>query len=301
MRFLLFLCSLALTSSFAPADPTEDIVRTKTPFRNFSLSQVSKGEILENRQGVSIVPDVQAIQTCFIVKAPVAAVTSTLLHWNPAGKPGLDVSSHRVLTPPVSAASFKPTLGPFFTTTKGGGWIVKESKAAKGSELLLTEAEKTQLGAATTPETLLTAWSNLLVSRFQSFQGHGAADFSSLLAAMSKIGPLDVAAPAHGTYYWELSDLTGRGSISEGVTWQDGTRVCDGEFFVTSEYSASFDVSTLWPVTVDGKPATLVWRIDSAKSPQFASLKGAERLASGSLILSSTKKAIKAIREQAEK
>jgi hypothetical protein len=224
-----------------------------------------------------------------------------LANWNPAGKPGLEVTSHLTLGSSVSADSFKPTLGPFLSSSQGGAWIAKQSKDPQSSELMLSDSEKKLLAVAKTPDALLRAWSKLLADEFESYQSKGSHDFSSLLATVRQIGPVEISSPSGGTYYWELSDVNGRGSISEGVTWQDGSRIGDGEFFVTSEYTASFDVNTLWPVTVAGKPATLVWRIDSALSPQFSDLKGAERFASGSLILSSVKKAIAAIRQKAEK
>jgi hypothetical protein len=94
--------------------------------------------------------------------------------------------------------------------------------------------------------------------------------------------------------------VSNRGEFSEGVSWSDSSgprRVFDGEFFVTSEYSASLNVSTLWPVTVKGKPATLVWRIDSAYARQFDDQSGPERIASAGMILSSTKKTIAALRQ----
>jgi hypothetical protein len=303
MRTLSLLVLFSLLTAFVRANPVEDSVKAKTPFKDFSLAQVEKGDVLVNREGLSQTPMVEAIQTCFLIKASVGTVTSTLVNWNPAGKSGLDVTSHQVLDSSVSADSFQSKLGPFLSGSKGGGWIAKQSHDAKDSscELMLNDGEKSLLAATKTPDALLHAWGTILAKRYASFRGKGAADFSSLLSAVRQIGPLEVSSPSGGTYYWELSDLDGRGSISEGVTWQDGSRVCDGEFFVTSEYTASFDVSTLWPVTVDGKSATLVWRIDSALSPQFADLKGAERIASGSLVLSSVKKAIEAIRQKAEK
>ncbi len=302
MRSSLLLILLGAFAATVQADPIEDTVKSKTPFKDFQLKQVSDGDIQINRQGISQTPSVEAVQTLFVIKAPVSTVNSTLMNWNPAGKSGLEVTSHTVLGGSVSPDSFTPILGPFLAGSKGGGWIAKQSHDAKkpSCELMLTESEKTALSAAAKPDALLKAWADILARRYDSFRSGGASDFSSLLSAVRQIGPIDFSGPSGGTYYWELSDLNGRGSISEGVTWQDGSRVCDGEFFVTSEYTASFDVSTLWPVTIGGKSETLVWRIDSALSPQFADLKGAERIAAGGLVLSSVKKAIAAIREKAE-
>lgn len=302
MRLLFRLLSLSFLATSLHADPVQDAVRAKTPFKDFTLDQVKGGDVLVNRQGLSQAANVEAIQTLFLIRAPLSTAKATIVNWNPAGKPGLDVTSHKTLDG-ASADSFTPTLGPFLSKTSGGQWIIKQSQKAKDSdcELMINDKEKTALAAATKPDALLHAWTKILVQRYDSFHDTGAPDFTSLLSAVKQIGPIDVSSPSGGASYWELSDLNGRGSISEGVTWQDGGHLCDGEFFVTSEYTASFDVSSLWATQLDGKEATLVWRIDSALSPQFADLKGAERMASGSLVLSSVKKAIEAIRKQSEK
>jgi hypothetical protein len=41
----------------------------------------------------------------------------------------------------------------------------------------------------------------------------------------------------------------------------------------------------MWPVTIDGKPSTLVWRGDMISSAALASLHGVERLASEGVMM----------------
>jgi hypothetical protein len=295
------LLSLALGTLLVPlcarADSPEAALKKSSPFKDFKLDQVADGQILESRQGASLTPEIEAVQTCFLIKASPDAVAAKILTWNPAGKSGLDVSRHMTLTSSAGPDTFTPALAPLFKS--GDSWLAKQSKIAKdpSCELLLTPSEKSQLAAASTPSKLIAAWANLLAARCGNFQD--APDFSHLRATIGTLGLGGVPAPSgNETYYWEIGDVSDRTAISEGVSWSDGSaRVFDGEFFVSSEYTASLNVSTLWPVTVKGKPATLVWRIDSAYAPQFTDQSGAERIASAGLILSSAKKTIEALRE----
>jgi hypothetical protein len=308
-RFLFILGFAACSSSlFLKAEPAESALKSASAFKDFTLAQVSGGQILENRTGANVSPQIEAVQTCFVIKAAPDAVAAKILSWNPAGKSGLDVSKHLNFSSSVGPDAFSGTLAGMFKSSGGdGGWIAEQSKKAKdpSCELLLNADEKKSLAAAATPAKLTSAWATILANRFSGFRDHGAADFHALEAIVQKLGAGEIPSPSGGAYYWEIGDVSSRGSISEGVSWEDSgsgrMRVFDGEFFVTSEYSASLNVSNLWPVTVNGHSATLVWRVDSAFANQFSDQSGAERIASASLILSSTKKTIEALRRELEK
>jgi hypothetical protein len=300
LLLLLFLATLTAAPARAGAIPAA--LQKNSPFKSVTLAQVSDGQILESREGASLSPEIEAVQTCFIIKAAPETVADRLLHWNPAGKPGLEVSRHEALSSPAGPDAFTPTLDSVFKSS-AASWIIKQSKNAKdpSCELLLTPAEKGRLVAASTPSKLADAWAGLLSGRFDRFHGGGAPGFQALCSALPRLGTAGISGPSGATDYWEVGEVSGRSTFSEGASWSDSadgaTRVLDGEFFVTSEYSASLNVSTLWPVSIGGKAATLVWRIDSAFSDQFTDQSGAERIASASLILSSTKKTIKALQQ----
>jgi hypothetical protein len=289
--FLLFGIAILLVPLPGRSDPAEQAVKSRSAFKDFSLSQVADGQILESRQGASLSPQIEAGQTCFLVQAPPEVVAARILHWNPAGKPGLEVSRHQILPASAGPDAFRETLASIFKSSGGdGGWIATQSKNATSSscELLVTGAEKKQLAAADTPGALAGAWATLLANRLGGFRDHGAPDFSNLRTALKSLGAGDISGPsADAVYYWEVGDVSSRGEFSEGVSWSDSSgplRVFDGEYFVTSEYSASLNVSTLW-------------RIDSAYADQFSDQSGPERIASSGMILSSTKKTIAALRQ----
>jgi hypothetical protein len=301
--FFLLGIVVSLIPISACADSAETALKSDSPFKDFTISQVADGQILESRDGSSLSPQIEAVQTCFIIEAPPDAVAARILGWNPAGKPGLEVSKHQALPSSPGPDAFSGTLAAFFKSGGEGNWIATQSKNAKDTscELLLTGAEKSQLVAASTPARLTTAWATLLANRFRSFRDHGAPDFASLRSSLKRLGVGDIPDPSgNAGYYWEVGNVSDRGEFSEGVSWSDSSRpmrIFDGEFFVTSEYAASLNVSTLWPISMKGKPATLVWRIDSAFADQFTDQSAAERIASSGLILSSAKKTIEALRQ----
>jgi hypothetical protein len=54
----------------------------------------------------------------------------------------------------------------------------------------------------------------------------------------------------------------------------------------------------MWPVNVDGKPSTLVWRGDMISSASLASLHGVEKLASEGAMMKDISKAVIAFRRE---
>jgi hypothetical protein len=54
----------------------------------------------------------------------------------------------------------------------------------------------------------------------------------------------------------------------------------------------------LWPMTIDGKSGTLIWRADMVSTANVAYLHGTERLASGMLMLQDVKQAVDAFRAE---
>ena len=57
----------------------------------------------------------------------------------------------------------------------------------------------------------------------------------------------------------------------------------------------------MWPVTVDGKASTLVWRGDLISSAEIASLHGVERLASESAMMKDVAKGVALFRRDSER
>jgi len=177
------------------------------------------------------------------------------------------------------------------------------------------------------------AWSQILAGRITSFlsgQGgsgtdiasggdiHPLSDVKSLLHADIKVygqyqrllnqTPVKALAGASGAkatpadIYYECFDVQGYAAVGTGAIYQgaNGTSIqsLDTEYYVNSGVYATVELEQLWPVTVNGKTETLVWRDDLVSAPNIAYLHGTERLASGMIMLQETKQGIEAFRSE---
>ena len=62
--------------------------------------------------------------------------------------------------------------------------------------------------------------------------------------------------------------------------------------FKRGGYYVAVTLYQMWPVTVEGKPSTLVWRGDMISAPSLADLHGVERLGSESVMMKQISKAV---------
>jgi hypothetical protein len=176
-------------------------------------------------------------------------------------------------------------------------------------------------------------WSQILAGRITSFLSgnagsdidvvsdgdiHPLSDVKSLLHADIKIygqyqrllnqtpvkalagAPATKAAPAD--IYYECFDVEGSAALGTGAIYQgsNGAAIqsADIEYYVNSGIFAEIELEQLWPITVNGKTETLVWRDDLVSAPNIAYLHGTERLASGMIMLQETKQGVEAFRAE---
>jgi hypothetical protein len=177
------------------------------------------------------------------------------------------------------------------------------------------------------------AWSQILAGRLTRFLGgnggsdvdvvsggdiHPVSEVKSLLHSDIKVygqyqrllnqtpvkalagTPAAKAVPAD--IYYECFDVQGSAALGTGAIFQgaDGTSIqsADIEYYVNSGIFAEIELEQLWPITVNGKTETLVWRDDLVSAPNLAYLHGTERLASGMIMLQETKGGIDAFRSE---
>ena len=67
-------------------------------------------------------------------------------------------------------------------------------------------------------------------------------------------------------------------------------------YYASGGYYAAVTLYQFWPVEVDGKSSTLVWRGDLISSAELADLRGVERLGSESALLRDVAKSVRALR-----
>jgi len=184
------------------------------------------------------------------------------------------------------------------------------------------------------PKTLFVkAWSQILAGRLSRFlNGQGGADYDmagggdihplndvkSLLHSDIKIygqyqrllnttpvkalanAPVAKAVPAD--IYCDVFDVQGYAAVGTGAIYQvaSGTSIqsADIEFYTNYGVYCTVELEQMWPITVNGKTETLVWRDDLVSAPNIAYLHGTERLASGMIMLQETKEGVEAFRAE---
>ncbi len=100
-----------------------------------------------------------------------------------------------------------------------------------------------------------------------------------------------------------FSTLNDHGVVTLGASYSRGGaggtyQSADVLYYASGGYYVALTLHQLWPVTVDGKPSTLVWRGDMISSAELGSLRGVERLGSESVMMKNITKAVTLFRRE---
>ena len=201
----------------------------------------------------------------------------------------------------------------------------------KSSELQISRAEAAKLpgGAATTMSgPVASFWSGVLGARAQAFASGGSSaqppyDFSGqairpgdelngLLREQGKIrkqfsgllGSSGIGRGGGGSkpeQYWELVDVDGKGALTLGASYNHAAsggsvQAADVLYYSSGGFYVALTLYQMWPVEVNGKPSTLVWRGDMISSAELAGLAGVERLGSESSMMKDVSRAVRLFR-----
>ena len=89
--------------------------------------------------------------------------------------------------------------------------------------------------------------------------------------------------------YWELINEEGDGVFTLGAACStaagDGAQLLDLQYYASGGFYAYVTLYQLWPVTVDGKAATLVWRVDAISTQSIADLGAFDKMGSGAAMM----------------
>ena len=104
--------------------------------------------------------------------------------------------------------------------------------------------------------------------------------------------------------YWELLSADQKGVLTLGATYSRtgaaGTiQTANALYYASGGYYVGLVLQQLWPVEVDGRASTLVWRGDMISSGAVGSLRGIERIAAESTMIKDVAKAIALFRREA--
>ncbi len=299
------LCLLA-ASSVSRADALSELSDFSV-FDNIDLEQLAKGRPKAVRGAAMSSPRFLSVQICWVVPGTPAQQVEALHRWNPASHPELNILLH------VSGPDFS-RLGDAPRNAAVKALVKATEKLSPKLQMSRAEAATFAGGASPKergiPPAVVTFWSDLLGARYQAFAAGGTAAQSSydhtgeainpgeqvsrLLQDQEKIRKqfaplLDNSGIGRGAggrpeQFWELLEIDKKGVLSLGATYgrpgAGGTfQVAEVSYYASGGYDTALTFHQMWPVTIDGRPFTLVWRGDLISSAEVANLRGIGRLA----------------------
>ena len=319
-----------LRSAFA--DPVSELASFSI-FDKVDLAQLAKSDVKTAHGPPMRNSRFLAIQSCYVAPGSPAQQMEALRRWNPAKYRELKVFLHSDLSSNPGPANFeKLKSAPDNASVRS--FVNATQKLSPELQISKEEAKRFSGaagagGGGVIPPAVAAFWTDVLTARTKSFVSGGMAaqppydhagpsvraseeangllrdqgkirqQFSGLLGATG-IGRGAGSLPAE--LYWELLDADDHGVVTLGASYNRGTggtyQAADVLYYASGGYYVALTLYQLWPVTVDGKPSTLVWRGDMISSASLGSLRGVERLGSESVMMKNVTKAVTLFRRE---
>jgi hypothetical protein len=320
---------MLFSAGSAYGDAVGDL-RGVSVFKDADLNRLANGEILAQRGPQLGLSRGIVIESAFVIHAPVPQAAAGLEQFNPARHSELRTYLQVDIGSSPSPNDFqKLTSAPNNSSVKA---FVSATESLPGdpSKLQLSKQEFRLYQAGgdkgNVPQSVVSFWSQVLTQRAKEFLSSGLSGLAPYETGGSNLKPgeelsrlvredgkvrsqfssLIESTPlggGHGSLspslYWTLFEGDNEAAVALGASY--GKNVGDGWQGVDVQYYASGDLNVgavfyqLWPVTINGSPATLVWRSDLISSSSIGDLRGVERMGSGSALLREVQKNVRAL------
>ena len=313
--------SLLVSLSFAVvgtaplrADPAAEIVSFSI-FKTVDLAKLAKGDPMVAHGPAMKFARGLEVESVFVLPMPVQRANELQMHWDGARHSELKIFQHVDLPRKPALADFQQIASAPANSSVKAFVTATEKLNPERPELQMSAAEAKQFtksdGASkgAMSANVSAFWSNLLHKRATAFLSGGLPGQPAILAGGKAIRAVDEAnellrerpgirkqfsaladtmlgGKANPELNYELFDVEGRAALSLGASyskavgegWQGGTV----QFYSSDGFNVMLTFTQLWPVQIDGKPMTLVWRGDLVAANQLGDLRGIER--SGSAV-----------------
>jgi hypothetical protein len=272
-------------------------------------------------------PRFLAVQSCYVaLGSSPAQQAEALRRWDATRHRELKVFLHSDLPSNPTASNFeKLKNAPGNASVRS--FVAATQKLSSELQLSKDEAKKSSTGTGdggVIPDAVVAFWADVLGARTKTFVSGGMSaeppydhagptirasdEVNGLLREQGKIrnqfsGFLGATAIGRGAgslkpeLYWELLDADDQGVVTLGASYSRGAaggtyQAADILYYASGGYYVALTLYQIWPVTVEGKPATLVWRGDMISAASLGSLHGVERLGSESVMMKNITKAV---------
>ena len=324
---LLLSLGLRVGLTTAHADAISELASFSI-FDKVDLAQLAKSDVKTAHGSPMSNPRFLAVQSCYVALGSSPAQQIQALHqWDATKHRELKVFLHSDLPSNPSPANFE-NLRNAPGNASVRSFVAATQKLGPGLQISKEEAKKFSAGAGggggTIPGPVAAFWADILTARTKSFVSGGMSaqppydhagpsvrasdEVNGLLREQGKIrnqfsGLLGATGIGRGAgslkpeLYWELLDADDQGVVTLGASYNrsgaGGTyQAADVLYYASGGYYVALTLYQLWPVTVEGKPSTLVWRGDMISAASLGTLHGVERLGSESVMMKNITKAV---------
>ena len=313
------LAALAISTAAFAADAI-DSLRTWVSVDGLNLAELATGKIATSKNASMSIARGMSCQAVFVVNAPLEKTHATLLNFNSVKHPELEVYQHHVFRDEKDSSFDKLVLNP-----KDGATAKLIRSLGDADEIQLSKTEIAQTPRTRTASTAQPFLVGILRDRWMKFSKSGdfgsvgshdaGSELRSLLAEEGKmtkhfgalLAPL-TAKGAPGTprfSYWDLSVVDKKAAISLGAVYAvdlpDKRQVLDVTWFSSNGYLVTFTLYEMLPVTIGGKPCTLVWEGSLVSTTGIEGGLGLKRKIGSGMMVSDVEKWIRIFRSDAEK
>jgi len=319
------LLMLLARSTIARADAVSELAAFSI-FDKVDLAQLAKSDVKTAHGPPMGNPRFLSVQSCYVASGSPAQQIEALRRWDPTRHRELKVFLHSDLPGNPSAANFSklqnaPDNGPVRSFVSVTQKLSPELQISKDEEKKFSPAGA---GGGAMPAAVAKFWSDVLAARTHSFSSGGTLaqppydhggqairvsdELNGLLLQQEKIrrqfsGFLGNTGIGRGAgslspeLYWELLDVEDQGVVSLGAYYNRGGaggsyQAADVLYYASGGYYVALTLYQMWPVNVEGKASTLVWRGDMISAASLGSLHGVERLGSESVMMKDISKAV---------
>ena len=321
---LLLLLVLRLGLTTARADAVSDLASFSI-FGKVDLVQLAKSDVKTSHGPPMSNQRFIAVQSCYVASGSPSQQIEALRRWDPTKHRELKVFLHSDLPSNPTAANFEQLKNaPGNSSVRS--FVAATQKLGSDLQVSREEAKKFSAGAGGGPMPVSVAafWADVLAARAKGFVSGGMSaqqpydhagssvrasdEVNGLLRDQGKIrsqfsGLLGATGIGRGAgslkpeLYWELLDVDDQGVVTLGASYNRGGaggtyQAADVLYYASGGYYVALTLYQMWPVTVEGKSSTLVWRGDMISAVSLGSLHGVERLASESVMMKNITKAV---------
>ena len=319
------LLILVARSTIARADAVSELAAFSI-FDKVDLAQLAKSDVKTAHGPPMGNPRFLSVQSCYVASGSPAQQIEALRRWDPTRHRELKIFLHSDLPGNPSAANFSklqnaPDNGPVRSFVSATQKLSPELQISKDEAKKFSPAGA---GGGAMPAAVAKFWSDVLAARTHSFSSGGTSaqppydhggqairvsdELNGLLRQQEKIrrqfsGFLGNTGIGRGAgslspeLYWELLDVDDQGVVSLGAYYNRGGaggsyQAADVLYYASGGYYVALTLYQMWPVNVEGKASTLVWRGDMISAASLGSLHGVERLGSESVMMKDISKAV---------